>query len=93
MPSKVISRLTSRNGIPISADNKTLPDGRKVSDVRPGEMARMLIKAGVPVSHEMGKHQLAQRYHEFLEGIEAEGGARGVSEWMIEARAKAGVAA
>ena len=90
MPSKVISRLTSRNGIPISADNRLLPDGRKVADVRPGEMARLLIKAGVPaITHEMGKHQLAQRYHEFLEGIEAEGGARGVSEWMIDARAKA----
>ena len=89
MPSKVISRLISRNGIPVSADNRLLPDGRKVADVRPGEMARLLIKAGVPVSHEMGKHQLAQRYHEFLEGIEADGGARAVNEWFENAKAAA----
>jgi len=64
-----------------------LPDGRRVADVKGGELARILIREGVPgVSHENGRMKNAQAYAEYLDEIAKEAAAKAVTPRLRERR-------
>lgn len=87
-----LAHLGDKPGPPpkIPYGNLRLPDGRRVDDVKPGELATVLIAAGVPgVSHEHGKSVNAERYAEFSAALRKEAGDKAEAAWLELHRPKA----
>jgi hypothetical protein len=84
---KVLSGANTPTKIP--GGDLRLPDGRRVDDVKPGELAAILIAAGVEgVTHEQGKNVTAQAYSDHLAKIRTAAGDRAEAEWREQHRPK-----
>lgn len=85
------STLGERGSPPkIPFGNLRTPDGRRVDDVRPGELASLLIAARVPgVSHENGKFVNAEAYGAFIGSLRKTAGDKEEAAWLEQHRPKA----
>jgi hypothetical protein len=81
-----------RPGLPSWArtphDGLPLPGGRLLGQVPNGELARVLLAAGVPgVDHSMGRGDLAEVYAKYLQKIHEAAGTAAVNAWVQQAGA------